>query len=210
MSFEEELEDKIVKCVTDMIEEHLARYFEPDYKTAAPDKLMFKVKDSALELLPQKLIDELDETKIASLFVKKKLADLMNLLHAKQSETPDTFTEYLINRIGISSAEKGFQISKELENRILELEYNLMDYYVEEFEEMIEESDDEDILEQAAEKTDEISLCMRTPMYEFGIEIFGHTTHYTNELFYWDSDFVFIDDIGYEQAKWLFEESGLV
>lgn len=110
------LKKMATECLTETIREHLKKYFLNGYEKEDKEMLYTKVNLSkVIDLLPYELWCEIEGLEInAELFLKKKVAEFMNILNAEESITPDIFIEYLLYRMIITESEEHITESEKL------------------------------------------------------------------------------------------------
>ena len=207
-----ELEKLATECLTKTIKSHLESYFFVGYENEKEDTL-YKMVDleEAIYLLPDELWDEMEESEIDEcLFLKKKIAEFMNILNSKESITPDIFIEYLLYRMIVTTDEWFYEIPEEvqkykslllepLDEYALDYAYSYVDCYELEdgtvkyqnsFGEDITKEEYEEILKDSKEEYIEKVINNLTNIPAMSMD--------EDSLVFWDWDFKFFDNWGFE------------
>jgi hypothetical protein len=187
-AFEEnnELHTMAVYCLTETIKAHLAMYFEEDYEKVMEQDIYTKVKlDEIYKLFPDKLINNMINMGVdISLFLPKKIAQFMILLKKQDEETPDVFIEYVLYKMMLKQSEMRFDFTtKEVVDKKVELKKLLRTYAKEEL--CIDDVKDRNnyVKEQSILLTE-----------------FTRMLGDDNSLAFWDWDFDFFDEWGFESV----------
>ena len=210
----EKLHKLATECLTKTIKYSLEDYFFMGYDKENPDTLYKKVDvDEVIYLLPEKLLNEMIASGIdMHLFLQKKVAEFMNILNSEEEITPDVFIEYLLYRMIITSDDMFYYIPDEIEAYKEQL-MPLLDEYASDYVDgcvICYESDNGEIIyEDALGKEiakEEYENTLKEEKEELINQTITNLTDLPNmsleddSLVFWDWDFSFFDDWGFENA----------
>ena len=212
----EELYKLATECLSDTFKNYISDFlFLRHSKNIPADELYTKVDlDEVMFLLPGKLIRELQQSEIdEELFLKKKVAELFNLLNSNEVVIPDVFLEYLLYRIMRTAEDDEFYEVPELSDKYASKLKNLLNDYATEMVQdsfcVYEDDNGNTIYENEFGKEiskDEYELSFKSIVSEYVNNAITNLTDLTemsiddDSLVFWDWDFMFIDDWGFEGA----------
>lgn len=187
-SEDKELHDLAVFCLTETIKSHLETYFKPNYELG--DMLHTYVNlESALALLPKDMLDDMASIGvIPEVFICKKLAQLMTILHGSEEVTPDIFIELLLFAMIQHQQALGWEIREaSVQEQIPTLKKKLRTYAKETLD-----------ISDTKERNDYIKRTVAF-LTEF-TELFGWPGTEDESLTFWDWDFSFFTDWGFAKT----------
>jgi len=183
----EELYNLATYCLTETIKNYLKVYFNRDYETFCAEELYKKVNwESVFKIFPSKLINEIKIFGIEPReFISKKIAQFMNLLNETEENTPDIFIEYIFYLMIQNERKSNFYIiPNNVSEKIPELK-KMVRVYVKENDEF------EDAKERNKYIKDRITFMTCFP------SLLGEDDE---SLAFWDWDFSFFDEWGFEET----------
>lgn len=212
----EKLYKLATECLSDTFKNYISDFlFLRHSKNIPTDELYTKVDiDEVMFLLPGKLIIELQKSEIdEELFLKKKIAELLTLLNSNEEVIPDVFSEYLLYRIIRTAEDDVFYEASELPNEYAsKLKDLLNDYATEMVQDLFcvyEDDNGNTVYENEYGKElskDEYESSLKSMINEYVNSTIINLTDLSkmsiddDSLVFWDWDFMFIDDWGFENA----------
>jgi hypothetical protein len=185
-----ELHTIAVYCLTETIKSHLGNYFEEGYENEDELTLYKKVKvDELYKLLPAKFIQDMIDVGVnVSLFIPKKIAQFMLLLKKQEEETPDLFLEYVLDKM----------IDEQLKNRFCFIPSVVGDKKPELKKLLRTYAKDYLCIDDVKERNKYVKN--HTMLLTEFIHLLGIEHPDDDSLAFWDWDFAFFDDWGFENV----------
>ena len=189
---EKELQELATFVVTETIRAYLLDYFMPESESVEENELYrFVDVQKVKRILPDVFLDEMNELEVdTNLFLKKKVAQMMNELNSKEEITFDVFNEYLL--------------AKMIEYACL----NDIEYCVDKVEEVVDtlEIQLSDYVERYCEVEDweepiELVSSMLEGLTDFHSFLIGDEENFI----FWDTDYALFDDWGLSGFLWACE-----
>jgi hypothetical protein len=185
-----ELHTMAVYCLTETIKVHLKIYFEEGYENEHEQDMYRKVKLAEVyKLFPDQLVKNMINMGVnTSLFLPKKIAQFMLLLKNQEEETPDLFIEYVLYRMILEHSKWGVDFTTtEVFDKKLQLKKLLRTYAKEEL--------DLDDVKERNKFVKEHSILLTKFTHMLGSKESDY-----DSLAFWDYDFLFFDEWGFENA----------
>lgn len=184
----EELETLARYCLTETIKNHIRIYFEEGFEEVPEDQLYHKVNVQKVKyILSIPFYEEICEIQHnPDRFLKKKVAQLWQLLANEETQTPDLFLKYLLYRMVIFSRfHKKVKHQTPTEEDKKRLKKLLKSFVKNELD--FDEGD-----EAAMKKLEKEYFHILTDMRY----LLGYPEASDNSLTFDDWDFTFFDDVG--------------
>lgn len=211
---DKKLEKIATECVTESIKNSLKCFFNEGYENASKEELYRYANFQEISnIIPYNLYLEIEDSGIdAKLFLRKKMAQFMNILNDEEEITPDIFIEYLLYRLKNVADIYHTADTRETKNRKAVLRRLLKKHafdYVEEYKLYgYERIDDDCYLD---DEGNQISLDEYNRLSEkYQKEFVRDTIKNLNNLhemsidddsfLFFDWDFSFFDDWGFERT----------
>ncbi len=185
-----------VENVNSMIKQFVKRFVNENNEV---------IVDEIINLLPEKLLEEMKSFDVdVNVFISDKIADFIILLSVDEEQTPDLFTEYLLNKMIVFSIDNHLDIKSNLSNEDKEQLLKIITSHCNEIADDLRYELDSDDLDDEF-NLDEMVLEFFNMYTDFRYLMGSEdgcpsSTPTENSIAFWDWDYMTIDTFGFEYS----------